>query len=324
MAPDVEARNLQLVREYREAFASFDPDRYTPYLAPEPTYHAGMTKRVGQQAFHQNTGAGRVLYPHGALRSDEVRVVAEGDWVAALIEREAVTNKGEHYENIYGMFYEVRDGRIATQVELMDFRVSTDKFDLSALGPELRVPGEQVAPAAVASVPDERAPADGASTAGTSIVKVEQLGVGDDTRAWGPPSWGEVSAAFASANRNKRAIAVDLNTPTVSRSSVISPGAAMCSSSRSNRERSTDAASVGTTCAWRTSASCTARSRRSGRPVRSAMGPATTRSSRPSAASCTSPATPTARRRASVSARSTSAPRCGQPSASKQRLVNGH
>lgn len=168
MAPDVEARNLQLVREYREAFASFDPDRYTPYLAPEPTYHAGMTKRVGQQAFHQNTGAGRVLYPHGALRSDEVRVVAEGDWVAALIEREAVTNKGEHYENIYGMFYEVRDGRIATQVELMDFRVSTDKFDLSALGPELRVPGEQVAPAAVASVPDERAPADGASTAGTS------------------------------------------------------------------------------------------------------------------------------------------------------------
>lgn len=155
MARDVEERNRRLVQEYREAFSSFDPERYTPYLAPEPTYHAGMTKRVGQQAFHQNTGAGRVLYPHGALRSDEVRVVADGDWVASLIEREAITNKGEHYENVYGMFYEVQDGRIATQVELMDFRVSTDKFDLSALGPELRVPGEQAPPDAVASPPGD-------------------------------------------------------------------------------------------------------------------------------------------------------------------------
>lgn len=48
---------------------------------------------------------------------------------------------------------------------------------------------------------------------GADVVKVEQPGAGDDTRAWGPPNWGDVSAAFASANRNKRAIAVDLNHP---------------------------------------------------------------------------------------------------------------
>ena len=31
------------------------------------------------------------------------------------------------------MFYEVVDGKIATQVEMLDFRVAADKFDLSAL-----------------------------------------------------------------------------------------------------------------------------------------------------------------------------------------------
>jgi hypothetical protein len=41
----------------------------------------------------------------------------------------------ENYENIYGMFYEVVDGRIQTQVELMDFRVAQEQFDLSALSP---------------------------------------------------------------------------------------------------------------------------------------------------------------------------------------------
>jgi crotonobetainyl-CoA:carnitine CoA-transferase CaiB-like acyl-CoA transferase len=48
---------------------------------------------------------------------------------------------------------------------------------------------------------------------GADVVKVEQPGAGDDTRAWGPPSWGDESATFLSANRNKRAIAVDLGNP---------------------------------------------------------------------------------------------------------------
>ena len=48
---------------------------------------------------------------------------------------------------------------------------------------------------------------------GAEVIKVEQPGAGDDTRAWGPPNWGTVSAAFASANRNKRGIAVDLDRP---------------------------------------------------------------------------------------------------------------
>ena len=54
---------------------------------------------------------------------------------------------------------------------------------------------------------------------GAEVVKVEQPGRGDDTRAWGPPyagasegSPGE-SAYFLSVNRNKRSLAVDLKDP---------------------------------------------------------------------------------------------------------------
>ncbi len=55
---------------------------------------------------------------------------------------------------------------------------------------------------------------------GADVVKVERPGVGDDTRAWGPP-WlrdaageetGE-SAYFLSANRGKRSVTVDLSRP---------------------------------------------------------------------------------------------------------------
>lgn len=144
---------LAFVREYRDAFSSFDPARFVPYLAEEPTYHAGMAMRRGHAAFTQNTGSGRVLYPYGALRSTERRVIAEGDWVAQLLEREAVTNKGAHYDNIYTFFFEVRDRKIATQVEILDFRVSSDKFDLSALGPELRSPAVSRVPEQVATPP---------------------------------------------------------------------------------------------------------------------------------------------------------------------------
>jgi crotonobetainyl-CoA:carnitine CoA-transferase CaiB-like acyl-CoA transferase len=52
---------------------------------------------------------------------------------------------------------------------------------------------------------------------GADVVKIEKPGVGDQTRAWGPPWVGEgderTSAYFVSANRNKRSVALDLKQP---------------------------------------------------------------------------------------------------------------
>ena len=49
---------------------------------------------------------------------------------------------------------------------------------------------------------------------GAEVIKIERPGVGDDTRAWGPPYDSEgVATYFNAINRNKRSVAVDLATP---------------------------------------------------------------------------------------------------------------
>jgi len=45
---------------------------------------------------------------------------------------------------------------------------------------------------------------------GADVIKVEQPGKGDETRAWGPPFIGDDAAYFHAANRGKRSIALDL------------------------------------------------------------------------------------------------------------------
>ena len=129
-----EDRNKALVLEYMEAFGTFDPDVYFPYLAENPTYRAGANTYQGRDAFKANTDAGKLLYPDpDSGKNEYLAVLADGDWVSVLLWRTARTNKVDDYENLYTMFFEVRDGLIQTQVEMLDFRVSADKFDLSVL-----------------------------------------------------------------------------------------------------------------------------------------------------------------------------------------------
>jgi formyl-CoA transferase/CoA:oxalate CoA-transferase len=47
------------------------------------------------------------------------------------------------------------------------------------------------------------------SDLGARVIKVEQPGKGDDTRAWGPPFIGDESAYFLSINRNKESVTLD-------------------------------------------------------------------------------------------------------------------
>jgi len=92
-----------------------------------------MSRRTGRGGFHEVARLGRALYPHGIAEREYHALVSDGRTVATLLTMRARTNKGVDYENLYGMFFDVHDGRIVTMVEALDNRVADTAFDLSAI-----------------------------------------------------------------------------------------------------------------------------------------------------------------------------------------------
>lgn len=128
------AENKNLVLQCMAAMSTFERDAYEPFLADEPVYWVGMHRQVGKKAVHSNLAAGRVLYPQPEAATTEViTILADGDWVAVLMIRRAPTNRVANYENMYAIFCEVIDGKIATIVENLDTALAAQSFDFSAL-----------------------------------------------------------------------------------------------------------------------------------------------------------------------------------------------
>ena len=48
---------------------------------------------------------------------------------------------------------------------------------------------------------------------GAEVIKLERPGVGDETRAWGPPFAGDLAAYYLSCNRNKKSVTLDMSKP---------------------------------------------------------------------------------------------------------------
>src|SRR2546425_10551894 len=51
------------------------------------------------------------------------------------------------------------------------------------------------------------------SDLGAKVIKIEKPGVGDETRAWGPPFIDGISYYFLSLNRGKKSVVLDLKKP---------------------------------------------------------------------------------------------------------------
>lgn len=125
--PDQTRRNRDVVLEYLKVFRTWDPAQYERFLTDDPVYRVGETEHRGKEGFARVARYGAELYPNGT--SPEIQgVVAEGDSVAVRMVMRAVTNKGVDYENTYLLWFDLDDGRIAAQWEIMDFRVTAEKF----------------------------------------------------------------------------------------------------------------------------------------------------------------------------------------------------
>ena len=119
--------NQQMVLDFLEAFGTYDPEKFLPFMTDDPTWRVFQSERRGRHAIAELAGIAAGLYPTGAAREIQA-VVSEGDRVVVQSILRAVTNKGEDYENYYVLIFELRDGRIDTVWEYLNLVYAQSKF----------------------------------------------------------------------------------------------------------------------------------------------------------------------------------------------------
>lgn len=77
--------------------------------------------------------AGRILYLKPKTVPTKIMVLIDGNRVLMFSIRKAATDRSADYENIYAVFCEVTEGKIAPHVEVLDSAVAEKAFDLSAI-----------------------------------------------------------------------------------------------------------------------------------------------------------------------------------------------
>jgi len=122
--------NKALVVGCVDVFRTFDPDLCYPIPAVHPTLTAGMHIDQSRNAFKANQRWPGPLPCHWKHRAH--RRSCRQRLVGVLLTRHAETNKVKEYEDIHGIFDAVIDAGIH-RLELMDFRFTRAKLDLSAL-----------------------------------------------------------------------------------------------------------------------------------------------------------------------------------------------
>ena len=119
--------NQEIVLEFLEAFATYDPDKFLHFMTDDPTWRVFQNERRGRKAIADLAAVAASLYPTGAAREIQA-VVSEGDKVVVQSILRAVTNKGEDYENYYVLIFELRDGLIDTVWEYLNLVYAQSKF----------------------------------------------------------------------------------------------------------------------------------------------------------------------------------------------------
>ena len=127
--------NKQRVTAYFAAIAAGDPA--TPeFLADDVSWWVPQGSSMGgtyegKEAVLGLMGQGVDAYsPDVPMQIDVLRLVAEDDWVCAMVELRAAASDGRPYRNDYHFAFRLRDGRFVEVREYVDTKYTSDTIGI--------------------------------------------------------------------------------------------------------------------------------------------------------------------------------------------------